>query len=192
MIKKIKEKKTLNEKRCLEHYLEILKNSCSDFIEIKLAYENACAELGERFEYIDKIIEYNNDMLLLNLRLSFNQGFKDNVEHFAKPNAPTFLDENYDATLKEKEILNNEEYIDIFVKRAKLVSLIPDKENDLYEHIVEYEAFLNTYIPKMAHYYGFISFDNSMKKSNADYKPDYNLNKRYKEWLSDYLDINLE
>ena len=51
---------------------------------------------------------------------------------------------------------------------------------------------LNTYIPKMAHYYGFISFDNSMKKSNADYKPDYNLNKRYKEWLSDYLDINLE
>ena len=31
-----------------------------------------------------------------------------------------------------------------------------------------------------------------LTKLFIDYKPDYNLNKRYKEWLSDYLDINLE
>lgn len=192
MIERIKEKENLEEKRCIENYLAILEKSCKDFLDVKSAYEKACSELRKKFKYTDRIIEYTNDMLLLNLRYSFNQGFKDGINYFADPQAPTFLDVDYDAALREKEVYSREEYVDLFEKRKQLISLMSDEVFNIFNAVIEYEEFLYTYIPKMAHYYGFLDFNNIMKKSNADYKPEYKLLNRYKDWLSTYLNLSLE
>ena len=60
MIEKTKNSETNLEKECLDKYLKILEESCSDFIDIKNAYIKASLELKKIFLYTDNILEYNN------------------------------------------------------------------------------------------------------------------------------------
>ena len=63
---------------------------------------------------------------------------------------------------------------------------------ELLDKVYEYIAFMETYIPKLAHYYGFVAGNTVFKESVIDYKPDNKLTCEYKNWLSEYLNIELE
>ena len=176
----------------LSEYIGILEKSCADFKKVKSDYMKAYLELREMFNYIDKIIEYNNEILMCNLEYSFRQGLNDNLEHFRNPDDITFLDEDYNDSENEKELRNNTDYIEFSVQKEKLLSLLLREAEDLYNVIVEYQVFLDTYIPKMAHYYGFVTGNTILQNKLIGYKPDHELTNQYKEWLSIYLDLNLE
>lgn len=74
----------------------------------------------------------------------------------------------------------------IITERQKLVKLLPASLISAYDAVIEYTVFLDTYIPKLAHYYGFV-YGN---KNN--YNPDSGVFKKYREWLSTYLGIEPE
>ena len=74
----------------------------------------------------------------------------------------------------------------IITERQKLVKLLPASLIPAYDAVIEYTVFLDTYIPKLAHYYGFV-YGN---KNN--YNPDSEVCKKYREWLSTYLGIEPE
>ena len=182
----------MNGKERLNNYINILVESCEDFADFKSSYENACLELRKKFKYIDEIIEYSNDMLISSLEFSFEQGLNDNLEHFINPQVPTFLDNDYDEALKEKELRKKPDYVQAAIQRQKFVNLLPVDLIKLYDTIIGYQAFLDTYIPKMAHYFGFVAGNKILKKSIDGYKPDYELTDAYNEWLSVYLGLNLK
>jgi len=181
-----------NGKERLNEYIKLLDKSCKDFEGLKSSYENSCAQLQKKFKHIDEINECNNKILILSLDFYFKQGFNDNLEHFRNPHGPIFLDDDYDETLKEKELHEQSDYISAVIKRQKLVSLLPQELIKLYDIVVGYQAFLDTYIPKMAHYFGFVAGNKILKKSIDGYKPDYDLTTKYNKWLSIYLDMNLD
>ena len=189
--KNVKQEK-LNGREWLNDYLRILEKSCSDFPDVKIAYEKACSEMRKKCEYIDKIIEYTNDMLISGLEFSFELGLNDNLEHFKNPKAPTFLDADYDDALKEKELRRKPDYLEAEANLKKYVDLLPNNLWPLYDVIIEYRAFLEAYIPKMAHYYGFVTGNKVLKESLKGYEPDFDLTKKYKDWLDVYLDLRLE
>ena len=176
----------------LQNYLIILENSCRDFLDVKCAFEKACLELREKYEYTDKIIEYTNDMLISSFEFSFEQGLNDNLEHFKNPKAPTFLDSDYDDALKETELRTKPDYLEAESNLKKYVDLLPFSTLPVYDVIIEYRTFLETYIPKMAHYYGFVTGNRVLNKALKEYEPDYDLANKYKEWLDVYLDLRLE
>lgn len=192
MIEKTKNSETNLEKECLDKYLQVLEESSSDFIDIKNAYIKASLELKKIFLYTDNILEYNNDIILFEMEFSFNRGLKDNLEHFKNPKKPTFMDMDYNKAIKEEEMRRNPEYVFMVKEHKKLIDLIPDVAEDLYEKIVEYTSLLDVYIPKMAHYYGFLTGNTTFKKAIPGYEPDYALTKKYREWINYYLDLNLE
>ena len=193
---KMKEKnlmqENINGKEWLEEYIKILSGACSDFPEVKTIYENACKELRQGFKDIDKIIEYTNNMLISSLEFSFEQGLNDNLEHFKNPNKPTFLDNDYDEALKESKLRTKSDYIEASTKLKEYIDLMPNKLWPLYDVMIEYRAFLEAYIPKMAHYYGFTTANKTLKNIIKDYEPDLVLTQRYREWLNVYLDLRLE
>lgn len=189
--KNLKQEK-LNGREWLNDYLRILEKSCSDFPDVKFAFEKACLELRGRYEYIDKIIEYTNDMLISSLEFSFEQGLNDNLRHFKNPKAPTFLDSDYDDALKETELRRKPDYLEAEANLKEYVDLLPNNLWSLYDVMIEYRAFLEAYIPKMAHYYGFVTGNKVLKESLKGYEPDYDLTKKYKNWLDVYLDLRLE
>lgn len=189
--KNVKQKK-LNGREWLNDYLRILEKSCSDFPDVKFTFEKACLELRGKYEYTDKIIEYTNDMLISSLEFSFEQGLNDNLKHFKNPKAPTFLDSDYDDALKETELRRKPDYLEAEANLKEYVDLLPNNLWSLYDVMIEYRAFLEAYIPKMAHYYGFVTGNKVLKKSLKEYEPDYDLTKKYKNWLDVYLDLRLE
>ena len=184
--------KNMNGREWLVEYLKILEKSCSDFLDVKSAFEKACLELSEKYEYTDKIIEYTNDMLISSLEFSFEQGLNDNLEHFKNPKASTFLDADYDEALKENELRTKPNYLETEANLKKYVDLLPNDLWSLYDVMIEYRAFLEAYIPKMAHYYGFVTGNRVLKESLKGYEADYDLSNKYKEWLDVYLDLRLE
>lgn len=192
MNEKFSKQKEIEGKEWLNKYIKILDDSCSDFREIKLSYENACLELRKNFKDIDKYVEYTNDMLISCIEFSFEQGLNDNLEHFKNPQAPTFLEYDYSDCLKEENLLKKSDYAEAATKRKQILDLLPNDEDGLYDDIIVYQVFLDTYIPKMAHFYGFVTGNTLLKKIVNAYKPDCNLTKEYKEWLSVYLGLELE
>ena len=74
----------------------------------------------------------------------------------------------------------------IITERQKLVKLLPMCLISAYDAVIEYTVFLDTYIPKLAHYYGFV-YGNT---GNCD--PNSEVCKKYREWLSTYLGIEPE
>lgn len=182
----------LNGREWLNDYLRIIEKSCSDFPDVKFAFEKAYLDLRGKYEYTDKIIEYTNDMLISGLEFSFEQGLNDNLEHFKNPKVPTFLDADCDDALKEKELRTKPDYLEAEANLKKHVDLLPNNLWSLYDVMIEYRAFLEAYIPKMAHYYGFVTGNRVLKESLKGYEPDYDLTKKYKDWLDVYLDLRLE
>lgn len=164
-----------------ERIIVLLESSCKDFRGVKTAYAEACAELRSKFKYTDRIIEYNNCIAAYETELAFEQGIKDNFNYFNNPNK--ILSDDYYSTLESTIRLRTE---DIVTERKRIVKLLPASLISAYDAVIEYTVFLDTYIPKLAHYYGFV-YGN---KNN--YNPDSEACKKYKDWLSTYLGIEPE
>lgn len=189
MKEKFSNQNQITGKEWLNRYIKMLEVGCSDFKKEKVIYENACTQLRKNFKDIDKYIEYTNDMLISSIEFSFEQGLDDNLEHFKNPQLPTFLDKDYNACLREKSLMEKADYVEAADKRREIVCILP---GEYYDDIIGYQTFLSTYIPKLAHYYGFITGNTILKKIVKEYKPDLKLTKEYKEWLSIYLCLELE
>lgn len=166
----------------LAHYIGMIDAGCSDYAEVKLTYEKACKELKAKFAHTDKIIEYTNDMLAASLVFSYELGMKHGSDHVSN------ILENYDAVIREKELKESPDYVEAYNNLQKIVALIPAELRSLYDDYLEYLSFMETFIPKLAHYYGFI-IGNEVHREE---KSDYELPNRYKDWLSDYLNMKLE
>lgn len=180
-------KEKFKKKEMSEKIIMLLESSCKDFKGIKTAYAEACAELRSKFEYTDRIIEYNNCIAAYETELAFEQGIKDNLNYFNNPNK--ILSDDYYSVL---ENIIRQKTEGIIAERQKLVKLLPGSLISIYDAVIEYTAFLDTYIPKLAHYYGFVYGNTLLKTKISDYSPDFNICKKYKDWLSSYLDIDLE
>ncbi len=166
----------------LAHYIRMIDAGCSDYAEVKLTYEKACRELKAKFAHTDKIIEYTNDILAASLVFSYELGMKHGSEYVSN------ILEDYDATIREKELKESPDYIEAYNNLQKVVALIPAEVRSLYDDCLEHFAFMETFIPKLAHYYGFI-LGNEVHREE---KSDYELPNKYKYWLSDYLNMKLE
>ena len=66
-------KEEFKKKEMSEKINMLLESSCKDFKGIKTAYAEACAELRSKFEYTDRIIEYNNCIAAYETELAFEQ-----------------------------------------------------------------------------------------------------------------------
>ena len=176
-------KEEFKKKEMSEKIIMLLESSCKDFKSIKTAYAEACAELRCKFEYTDRIIEYNNCIAAYETELAFEQGIKDNLNYFNNAGKPILSDNDYYSVL---ENIIRQKIDGIITERQRLVRQLPASLISAYDAVIEYTVFLDTYIPKLAHYYGFV-YGN---KNN--YNSDSEVCKKYRKWLSTYLGIELE
>lgn len=174
-------KEEFKKKEMSERIIMLLESSCKDFKGVKTAYAEACTKLRSKFEYTDRIIEYNNCIAAYEAELAFEQGIKDNLNYFNNSNK--ILSDDYYSVL---ENIIRQKTEGIITERQKLVKLLPTCLISAYDAVIEYTVFLDTYIPKLAHYYGFV-YGNT---GNCD--PNSEICKKYRDWLSTYLGIELE
>ncbi len=176
------ENKNLNCEKCcervmLEKYLHFLEEKCADFKEAKDKYLKLEEKIENRFKYTDKLIQFLKEKLEYEILYSFNVGYKDGIAHNPEEN---FWYVEYEKNFKE--MYRQKEYRDTDNSISQLVRLMSDDAKILYFDMLEYYTFLEVYIPKMAHFHGYLV--SSVAKNS-------NLCKEYSEWLGEYLDFCL-
>lgn len=188
----MKEKNTLqidiNGKEMMHNCLSILEKSCEDFVDVKAKYNEAILKLKDIFVDVDKLIEYGENMIVSTIEFAYHAGYEyGNSKYNEKNDANNF---DYDMLFNETGMHSGRNYIATESERKKIVELLPIKAIALYEHIVEYEAFLESYLPKMAHYYGVVAGISSKSTNLSRNQEDNILCDTYKKWLSRYLCFN--
>ncbi len=185
---KITENKNFG-KDIFDKYLDLLKSGCSDFNELNSRYRKLCKHLEKIYPYTNELIEEYENTFVFSVLHSFEQGLNDNLEHFKNPQIKTCADIEYESL--EKAIYSSDDYSQSHKIIDRLVELMQPEALEIYYGMTEYFIFLETYLPKMAHYYGYMDGNVTLKKIMPEYTEDNVLNQSYKEWLSEYLGLDL-
>ena len=175
---------------------EMVASSC-DFAEDYQLFQEAInyleASLGEEANSsVDDLVDAIHRQTISNWLFSSYLGFQANIDHFINPVARTFADVDPEIYLRESvakalpEYASAQAIIDSFWRQ-----LTPEQE-EVFEAVSAYIAHLETVVPKMAHYYGFLIGNELLSCVVPGYQPDMQLTVRHCMMLEGFLQFRLE
>ena len=170
---------------------EMVAGSC-DFAEDYQLFQEAInyleASLGEEANSsVDDLVDAIHRQTISNWLFSSYLGFQANLDHFINPVARTFADVDPEIYLRESvakalpEYASAQAIIDSFWRQ-----LTPEQE-EVFEAVSAYIAHLETVVPKMAHYYGFLLGNELLPRVVPSYQPDMQLTVHYCRMIKDYF-----
>ena len=156
--------------------IEFLEQHCKDFPEIRVKYKDAIAQAEEGKKLAEAIDAQTASDLLFSAAL----GLKANLDHFLDPIARIFLEVDPEIYLRESVAHNMPQYIEA----QKILDT-----TEVNDTIIEYTTYLETFGPKLAHYFGFLLGDELFPRIIPGYQPDSSLTIRYHNWVCRYMGI---
>ena len=177
----------------VEPLIEMLTEYVEDFAEEKRKFDEAIRTLGEELganmipsaKDVEEAIYQQAAVLVL---FSGLLGLKANMDHFRDPIARTFLDVDYDAYLREDTARRLPDFITAQEIRNQFAENLSAAQQERYETVMEYVAFLETVIPKLAHYYGYLLGNELFPKVVPGYYSDIDMILRYRKTMSEYFE----
>lgn len=136
---------------------------------------------------VDNLMDAIHRQTVSNWLFSSYLGFQANIDHFVNPVARTFIEVDPEVFLRESVAKGLPEYtaaqaiIDSFLRQ-----LPPELEKE-YGAVVAYIAHLETVVPKIAHYKGFLLGNELLPHIVPGYQPDAQLTVCYCTLLEEYL-----
>ncbi len=156
--------------------IEFLEQRYEDFPEIREKYQEAIGRTEEGKELAEAIDAQTASDLLFSAVL----GMKANLDHFRDPIARTFLEVDPEIYLRETVAHSLPQYIE-----AQKIRNAVDADDD----IIAYATYLETFGPKLAHYFGYLLGDELLPRVIPGYQPDPLLTTGYRAWMRTYLGI---
>ena len=153
--------------------IEFLEQHCEDFPEIRKKYQEAIAQAEKGKELAEAIDAQAASDLLFSAAL----GLKANLDHFRDPIARTFLEVDPETYLQESVAHSMPQYIEA----QKILNTV-----GVNDAIIEYTTYLETFGPKLAHYFGYLLGDELLLRIVPGYQPDSILTIRYQAWVQEY------
>ena len=174
----------LARKECADSLVENLIATSKDFAEDHRLFEEAIEHFKrvlskDATPSVDELCDAIRRQVASQVIFAGYLGFQANVDHFLNPVARTFIDVDPETYLREHVARTLPEYasaqaiIDSF-----RIRLTPEL-NALFERVVVYIAHLETIVPKMAHYNGFLLGNELLPFVIPGYQLDSQLTIRY-------------
>lgn len=110
-------------------------------------------------------------------------GFQANVDHFLNPIARTFMDVEPEVYLRERVARTLPEYVSAQSIIDRFHEQLPPEAQEMFERVAVYIAHLETVVPKIAHYEGFLLGNWLLPYALPGYQPDRLLTACYDEIL---------
>ena len=110
-----------------------------------------------------------------------------NLEHFLNPVARTFIEVDPEVYLRESVAKSLPEYTSAQATIDRFLRQLPAELETEYEAVVAYIAHLETIVPKIAHYKGFLLGNELLPHIVPGYQPDAQLTVCYCTLLEEYL-----
>ena len=174
----------------IDSFVEEMVTSSCDFTEDYQRFQEAInylkASLDEKVNHsVDDLVDAIHRQTISNWLFSSYLGFQANIDHFINPVARTFVDVDPEIYLRESvakalpEYASAQAIIDSFWRQ-----LTPEQE-EVFEAVSAYIAHLETVVPKMAHYYGFLLGNELLPRVVPSYQPDMQLTVHYCRMIKD-------
>ena len=154
--------------------IEFLEQHCGDFPENHGKYQEAIAQTEEGKALAEAIDAQTASDLLFSAVL----GLKANLDHFRDPIARTFLEVDPEIYLRETVAHSLPQYLEAQNVRNAI---------DANDAIIAYATYLETFGPKLAHYFGYLLGDELLPRVIPCYQPDPLLTTGYRAWMRTYL-----
>lgn len=138
---------------------------------------------------VDEVISAIHRRISSDLLFSAFLGLKMNLDHFINPMAPncTWPQVDFDDYLQVSIAHNLPAYALTEATLSNFYNSLSPKQNEIYRAIAEYESYLETSGPKLAHYYGYLLGDTLLPQIIPGYHPDPSLILRYQVMLANYF-----
>lgn len=116
-------------------------------------------------------------------------GLQMNLDHFRNPMAPncTWSQLDYNDYLREDLAHSLPEYREADQVLTDFYSSLTEEHKELYDTIMDYESYLVTFGPKLAHYYGYLLGNTLLHWLIPGYRADAALTHKYNLMLGKYF-----
>jgi hypothetical protein len=136
---------------------------------------------------VEELIGAMQRQIVSNWLFSSYLGFQANLEHFQNPVARTFIEVDPETYLRESVARTLPEYTAAQAIMDCLLRQLPVELETEYETVIAYIAHLETVVPKMAHYQGFLLGNEFLPRVIPGYQPDVQLTVRYCAMIEEYF-----
>lgn len=170
----------------VEPLLNFMTERNEDFAEDAKKYKDALISLENKLstkEFEEAIFRQTVCMVLFSGWL----GFKANRDHFEDPVARTFLEVDIETYLQEHILQQIPEYKNAQEMIRWLLSRLSQEQEEAHEAIVEYISHLETIVPKLAHYFGYLLGNELLPKVLPGYAEDTKMTVKYERILGEYM-----
>ena len=180
----------------VEPLIEMLAENVEEFAEDKRKFDEAMHALEEELgtavtPSVKEVEESVYQQAAILVLFSGSLGLKANIDHYKDPIARTFLDVDYDVFLREDTARRLPDYITAQETRNRFAENLSAAQQERYETITEYVALLETTMPKLAHYYGYVLGNELFPKVVLGYYPDVKMTLQYKEMMRSYFGVTV-
>ena len=184
------------ESSLVEPLIEMMTETMDEFAEDRKKYQEAIALLADNLEpnmtpTVREVEESINKQTAALIMFSGLLGLKANLDHYSNPIARTFLEVDYDAYLREDMARRLPDYVIAQEMGKRFYEQLSPAQQDQFEAIAEYVNHLETVVPKIAHYYGFLLGNELFAKVIPGYYSDTKLTMQYTKETMDYLGIDI-
>ena len=192
MIKTQEMMELLTGRKSVDAFIEGLAAKSPDFAKDHRQFQDAITcfknNLSEETNpSVDDLIDAIHRQTVSNWLFSGFLGFQANLGHFLNPVARTFIDVDPEIYLRESVARDLPEYTSAQAIIDRFLRQLPLKLEEAYEAVVAYIAHLETIVPKMAHYTGFLLGNEILPRVVPGYQPDAKLTVCYCMILEEYL-----
>lgn len=116
-------------------------------------------------------------------------GLKANLDHYRDPIARTFLEVDCETYLRENAARKLPEYECAERIRRRFGETLSPEQQEQYEAVSLYINHIETLVPKLAHYYGYLLGNELLPRVIPGYYPDMKLTLQYTGMMQEYLGI---
>lgn len=187
MMKAVLERLTGRE--TVDYLLNILEENSSDLAEER----KRCADAAEILRAADLTPSVDDEMEAIYAQITSEflfsafLGFKANLDHFIDPVARTFLNVDSEVYLRENVAKHLPEYEKAEALRRRFRASLSQAQLEIYDDIAAYANSLETTVPKLAHYLGYLLGNELLPRIVPGYGEDGRLTALYSKMLADYF-----
>lgn len=175
--------------RELEEYLA---EHFESFVEVQNLYISATEQLKNELDEdvspaVDSMVDAVEQQIAAVLFFSGVLGIKANLDHFKNPIARTILDVDFDIFLQEDTARRLPAYAAAQGKIDSFYASLEPHQKELFEDVIEYISYMETYGPKLAHYFGYVLGNDILPCLVQGYHSDRVQTAQYRWMLTGYL-----
>ena len=186
-------KEYMKSENVVRRLCEFMMLHCEDFpAHVKNYIE--CLELLEKevgAEAVEKLKKAINDKNASDIFFSAQLGYKANLDYFRNPIANNFLNSDPSVYLREELAIRMPMHDRAQREIDGFYTSLTDEQKAMTEVITEYDSYLETIGPKLAHYYGFLYANYMLELTEPAYVQDSSVTFRYSRMMEKYLNVTL-